>query len=129
MTRSTTGRRDFLKRVSAGAAAVSVTPSLAVAVEARRTSLPPFEEAWRHAPSENTRWQVVRDRFLIEPGYTYMNTAGLGPTPDPVIRAVDEASRRLEIRWQSVPTAAVRSLRNDSNSSASIRGCTKGSSP
>jgi selenocysteine lyase/cysteine desulfurase len=55
-----------------------------------------FAEVLETAPTQEARWQAVRDAFLIEPGYAYLNTAGLGPSPEPVLSAVEEAWRRLE---------------------------------
>ena len=44
---------------------------------------------------------MVRDQFLLEPGYAYFNTGGLGPSPQQVIAAVDEAWRGLESRCET----------------------------
>jgi selenocysteine lyase/cysteine desulfurase len=44
---------------------------------------------------------VVRDQFLLEPGYAYFNAGGLGPSPQQVIAAVDEAWRSLELRCET----------------------------
>ena len=44
---------------------------------------------------------MVRDQFLLEPGYAYFNAGGLGPSPQQVIAAVDEAWRGLESRCET----------------------------
>lgn len=84
-----TDRRGFLNQIAAGAVAMS-------AAGHRRGT-----EAWRIATTGEARWQAVRDQFLLEPGYTYMNTAGLGPTPEPVLVAMSETSHRLEARSET----------------------------
>jgi len=94
MMDETTDRRAFLKRFAAGAAAVSTAP----VVSSRTTS---FADAWRTAPNQEARWQAVREAFLLEPGYSYLNTAGLGPSPEPVLSAVQESSRRLEVHSET----------------------------
>ena len=95
-----TDRRGFLKQCVAGAAVVTAGPA-AYAQSGRGSDATSFAEAWRSAPDGDERWQVVRDQFLLEPGYAYLNTGGLGPSPRPVISALDEAWRRLEQRCET----------------------------
>lgn len=116
MTNESTDRRGFLKRFAAGAAAVSAAPAAglgrglegAEGVAGSGTGTAPVPagppgrgmeslvEALRKAPTQEARWQAVRDAFLFEPGYVYLNTAGLGPSPEPVLAATEESWRALE---------------------------------
>ena len=99
MIDASTDRRGFLKQCAAGAV-VAAGPT----ADFRWGSGPgatPFAEAWMSAASEGERWQSVRDQFLLEPGFAYLNTAGLGPSPRPVIQACNEAWLQLERRCES----------------------------
>lgn len=89
MTNETTDRREFLKRFAVGAAAVSAAPAWGL-----KTA--DYAETLRTAPTQEARWQAVRNAFLLEPGYVYLNAAGLGPSPEPVFSAIEESWRRLE---------------------------------
>jgi selenocysteine lyase/cysteine desulfurase len=96
-----TNRRLFLKGCLAGAAAAAAGSTACTRYDSGSQAATPFAEAWRSADSEGERWRVVRDQFLLEPGYAYLNTGGLGPSPRPVISALDEAWLALERRCDS----------------------------
>jgi len=109
-----TDRREFLKRCAAGAAVVTAGPAACMQTDTEPerpdtatnqpdagTDHPTFSEAWSSASTAEERWQVTRNQFLLEPGYTYLNTAGLGPSPKSVISALDDAWRRLERRCET----------------------------
>lgn len=117
MTEPRSDRRAFL-RSCAGVAAAATLPG-ACARPDGRTETPDFAAAWQSAITDADREQTVHDQFLIEPGYTYLNTAGLGPTPRPVHSAVVGAWERLEQRSETGhgERAAVRSR------AASFLGC------
>jgi selenocysteine lyase/cysteine desulfurase len=93
-------RRRFLQQCLAGAAAAAAG-STACRQPDSGSEAAPFAEAWGSAASELERWRSVRDQFLLEPGYVYLNTGGLGPSPRPVIAAFDKAWRELERRCES----------------------------
>ena len=99
--RDRTDRRRFLRDVFAGTAAVAAGPSLSLARDSETGESTAFAETWRAAHSDQQRWQAVRDEFLLEPGYAYLNTAGLGPSPLPVIATVDRVWRELELRCET----------------------------
>ena len=46
-------------------------------------------------------WDAIRAQFLLEDGFAYLNTAGLGPTPRPVIEAVVRCMTELEKRCET----------------------------
>lgn len=113
-----TDRRDFLKRLVAGAAvAGSGAGGLGLAGCAPGEQEPgeegpadgrPGGEQTGASPTlpqglapDDSRWRDVRDHFLLDPDYTYMNTAGLGPSPRPVLAAHLEAWERLERRSET----------------------------
>jgi len=50
-----------------------------------------FAEA--EAQGEDALWRVVRDQFILDPDWTYLNFGGLGSMPLPVIRSYEEWSR------------------------------------
>ena len=93
-------RRRFLKELAAGAAVLSATPTACVRSDSSAgnaaSTVEGFADAWGAAQNDRQRWQTVRDQFLLEPGYSYFNTGGLGPSPEPVVVAVDSAWRDLE---------------------------------
>jgi selenocysteine lyase/cysteine desulfurase len=95
MSDANSDRRRFLKQCLAGAAVVAAGP-VACRGPDSDSDTASFAEAWGSAASEGERWRVVREQFLLEPGYAYLNTGGLGPSPRPVISAFDEAWLELE---------------------------------
>ncbi len=101
MSEALKGRRRFLKDLAAGTAMVTAGPAACAQGESPVTRPPAFGEAWRGARSETERWEAVRGQFLLEPGYTYFNTAGLGPSPLPVIAAVTRSWHELEQHSES----------------------------
>ena len=46
-------------------------------------------------------WDTIRAQFLLEDGFAYFNTAGLGPTSRPVIDAVVRCMTELEQRCET----------------------------
>lgn len=93
-------RRRFLRQCLAGAAAAAAG-STGCGRPDSGSETSPFADAWEPAADEPQRWRIVRDQFLLEPGYAYLNTGGLGPSPRPVIAAFDEAWRELERRCET----------------------------
>ena len=69
-----TNRRRFLKDIVAGTALVAAGPAACAPADSETAESTPFADAWRSARSEQERWQVVREQFLLEPGYVYLNT-------------------------------------------------------
>lgn len=102
MKHSEPDRRQFLRGALTGAAGVAAWPAACTPSQESDTATgADFAAAFRAARSEQERWQVVRDQFLLEPGYAYFNAGGLGPSPQQVIAAVDEAWRSLELRCET----------------------------
>ncbi len=99
-----TNRRAFLKRLAAGGAAVSVGGSGGAAfprLTGMHTGAPELPHPPPTADIQEGDWASLKEAFLLEPGYVYLNTAGLGPSPGPVISAFQEAWLRLEERSET----------------------------
>jgi selenocysteine lyase/cysteine desulfurase len=47
--------------------------------------------------SDDGYWAKVRDQFMLEPGFAYLNTGTLGPTPRPVVTAMNEYWRLMAV--------------------------------
>ena len=47
--------------------------------------------------SDDGYWAKVRDQFMLEPGFAYFNTGTLGPTPRPVVTAMNEYWRLMAV--------------------------------
>jgi hypothetical protein len=87
-------RRHWLRGFMGGSAAAATTltqvkQSFAAALQA---VAPP--EGWRH---DDGYWEKVRNQFLLEPGFAYLNTGTLGPTPRPVYEALTEYWRLMAV--------------------------------
>lgn len=82
-------RKEFLKRLAAAVGGFAV-PSLASAAS--------FERALQDASagSGEALWKVVRDQFVLDPDWTYLNFGGLGSCPLPVLTSFWEWTRSEE---------------------------------
>ena len=100
MSDTNRNRRRFIKELAGGAAVLAAGPNACIRSDAgssrAASTVEAFGETWSAARTDQERWQTVRDQFLLEPGYSYFNTGGLGPSPEPVVSAVDIACRELE---------------------------------
>src|SRR6266852_3268241 len=47
--------------------------------------------------SDDGYWAKVRDQFMLEPGFAYLNTGTLGPTPRPIVTAMNEYWRLMAV--------------------------------
>jgi selenocysteine lyase/cysteine desulfurase len=47
--------------------------------------------------SDDGYWAKVREQFMLEPGFAYLNTGTLGPTPRPVVTAMNEYWRLMAV--------------------------------
>jgi L-cysteine/cystine lyase len=87
-------RRNWLHSFLGGSAAAVTTltqvkQGFAAALQA---VAPP--DTWRH---DDGYWEKVRKQFMMEPGFAYMNTGTLGPTPRPVYQALTEYWRLMAV--------------------------------
>jgi selenocysteine lyase/cysteine desulfurase len=71
-------RRSFLRGVSGGVMAAGA------AAVAARTSLQAVSSLSQGTASDAEFWKRIRDEFLLDKDWTYLNNGTLGPTPKPV---------------------------------------------
>jgi len=82
-------RKEFLKRVTA------LLGGLAFAGDSSWAGLRSrLQEA--AASNEEQYWKLVRDQFVLDPEWTYLNFGGLGSCPLPVIQSLNEWTRSEE---------------------------------
>lgn len=88
-------RRNFLSNAVGSSAAVALT--LAEVKKAFADSVQDLggpAEGWR---DDGGYWAKVRDKFMLEKGFAYLNTGTLGPTPAPVFQAMTEYWRLMAV--------------------------------
>ena len=76
-------RKDFLKGTGALVGGLAVTRDLKGADIGRLLQ----DAAGR---GDEFYWEVIRDQFLLDPGWTYLNFGGLGSSPLPVLNSLSE---------------------------------------
>jgi selenocysteine lyase/cysteine desulfurase len=82
-------RKDFFKGTAAVLGSLAVTRDMKPAELGRlllRTS----------GDDEEYFWKLIRDQFVLDPDWTYLNFGGLGSCPLPVLKSYDEWSRSEE---------------------------------
>ena len=91
---SNVSRRHWLQRFMGGSAvaATTLTQVKQTYAAALQAVAPP--ETWRH---DEGYWEKVRKQFMLEPGFAYLNTGTLGPTPRPVYDALVEYWRLMAV--------------------------------
>ena len=92
---SDVSRRSFLGNATGGSAALAMT--LTATKKAFADSIEDLggpAEGWRE---DGGYWAKVRDQFMLEKGFAYLNTGTLGPTPTPVFKAMTEYWRLMAI--------------------------------
>ncbi|HUQ90285.1 MAG TPA: aminotransferase class V-fold PLP-dependent enzyme [Bryobacteraceae bacterium] len=90
-------RRGFLRGFSGGssvAAAASLLQAKAAFAQSVKDLGKSYQEDWRE---DGGYWAKVRKQFLMEDGFAYLNTGTLGPTPAPVLKAMNEYWRLLAV--------------------------------
>ena len=94
-------RKEFLKGMAA------VVGSLAVPGSVRAAD---FHSALQDAPAAGDAafWKLIRDEFVLDPGWSYLNFGGLGTCPISAIRnAVDTVSNELGLPEGVFPIAGL----------------------
>ena len=82
-------RKEFLKGMAAVAGSLAV-PSVTSGAGLERL----LQDA--SAESDAAFWKVVRDQFVLDPDWTYLNFGGLGSCPLPVLNSLWEWTRSEE---------------------------------
>lgn len=93
--RSYLPRRRFFSQF-VGRTAVAMT-ALAQAKKAFAQSLDGVRESGEDWHLDDGYWAKVRNQFMLEEGFAYLNTGTLGPTPRPVYDAMTEYWRLMAI--------------------------------
>lgn len=83
------GRRGFLKQTALGLSGVALagTPSGGDLLSGTSQATPPFRA---------DDWESVRAQYHLSPTRTYLNTGGLGPSPDPVLNRFRDLTTELQ---------------------------------
>ena len=91
-------RRGFFQKFLGGSAATAsllqVRAAFAQSIGKLHQDATPWREDWQY---DGGYWQKVREKFLLEKGFTYMNNGTLGPTPRPVYEAMVEYWRLMAV--------------------------------
>lgn len=97
MERSQSGfsRRDFLGRLATGSTVAALGLSDTRAAFAR--TLESIRSASADDPEAGGYWEKIRKQFILEDGFAYLNTGTLGPTPRPVLEAMNEYWRLMAV--------------------------------
>jgi selenocysteine lyase/cysteine desulfurase len=82
-------RKDFFKGTAAILGSLAITKSLKPAELGRLLQSAAGDD-------EDYFWKLVRDQFILDPDWTYLNFGGLGSCPLPVLKSYDEWSRSEE---------------------------------
>lgn len=123
-------RKEFLKGTGALAAGLAMSRDLKAA---------DFGRLLRDAAGQGDEfyWDVIRDQFLLEKGWTFLNFGGLGACPLPVLNSLEEWMRVEELapsagfdakEWESVKVrlAAVLGPSCKAEQLALVSGATEG---
>ncbi|MDA0334129.1 MAG: aminotransferase class V-fold PLP-dependent enzyme [bacterium] len=125
-------RRHFFRDALA---VVGGAATLAVAARAGAKGLK-IPEGGQIDPRDRKFWQGVRQQFPLTTKKTYLNTGGLGPSPQMAIDAVQEKMDALEAMsevghthdlWQEIKGSAGRLLGCDADELVYTRNTTEGS--
>lgn len=88
-------RRNFLGRLAGGSTVAVVGLSEIRAAFAR--TLQSVSSFWMDTLDDSTYWERIRSHFILDDGFAYLNTGTLGPTPRPVVRAMNEYWRLMAV--------------------------------
>ncbi|MCX6952849.1 MAG: aminotransferase class V-fold PLP-dependent enzyme [Verrucomicrobia bacterium] len=79
-------RKSFLRQLGLGAMGLAAGGTAAGAAD-----LPAFSDR-----DPERFWAAVRAQYLLTPGFSYLNTGGLGPAAGPVLDVYEKTSRHLQ---------------------------------
>jgi selenocysteine lyase/cysteine desulfurase len=98
LSNSNLDRRVFMGQCLAGLTASMIAQDVAIAQPATQPVKPPGPGMMpaTSRPFRTDPWADIRKQFALEPDLAYFNTGGLGPSPYPVIEAVNRSMAELE---------------------------------
>ena len=98
-SKSEVSRRSFFSGALGGSAVVAST--LTQAKVAFAQSIQGLSADAKHAraglETDDGYWAKVRKHFMMEEGFAYLNTGTLGPTPRPIVNALNEYWRLMAV--------------------------------
>src|SRR5215510_1012660 len=80
-------RRQLLNQVLCGAA-TSAALTFEGVKHAFAQSVQPIAEAGKALRVDEGYWEKIREQFLLDEGFAYLNNGTVGPTPGPVYKAM-----------------------------------------
>lgn len=83
-------RKSFLRQLGVGATAL-LTSAAARAESRTAPALPAYNER-----DPEAFWRAVKSRYVLDPGFAYFNTGGLGPATGPVLELYEKTARHLQ---------------------------------
>ncbi|NQU12434.1 aminotransferase class V-fold PLP-dependent enzyme [bacterium] len=86
-------RREFIKSVAVGLAAIGFFPRIS---RAAGDDLDALRRELTGGPDKDAPWERIRQEFLLAPGLIHLNCGSLGATPRLVLEAVSGYLRELE---------------------------------
>ena len=128
-------RRQFLNRLTAGAAATGISYEATKAAFAQ--SVRPIADSSNASRADRGYWDRIRREFLLEEGFAYLNNGTVGPTPGPVYKAMvqywrmmaenpNEKSAILQGRMEAIRRKAAKFVGADPDEIAIVRNTTEG---
>ena len=96
---SEVSRRSFFNGIIGGSAALATTLTQVKTAFAQQvqTLAPGAKHAHGGWEADEGYWAKVRKQFMMEENFAYLNTGTLGPTPRPVLNALNEYWRLMAI--------------------------------
>lgn len=88
-------RKNFIRHLGVGAAGLALGPTLIHARETVASAHPDSE------PDSENYWQTIRAQYPLADDPLYLNTAGLGPAPQPVLDAVIGTMHQLQLHSET----------------------------
>ena len=97
MTQPAVSRRRFFNGILSGSALAAGTLTevkTAFAQSVQKLGESHKAHGWE---TDDGYWAKVRNQFMLEEGFAYLNTGTLGPTPRPVVTAMNEYWRLMAV--------------------------------
>jgi kynureninase len=88
-------RRDFIGRLAGGSTVVGL--GLSETRDAFARTLHSIRGLDADTRDDGGYWEKVRQHFMLDDGFAYLNTGTLGPTPRPVVTAMNEYWRLMAV--------------------------------
>jgi selenocysteine lyase/cysteine desulfurase len=98
-SQSEVSRRSFFQNIARGSAVAACTLTEVKSAFAQSVQKLAGDSAGARPGLENDGgyWEKVRNQFMLEEGFAYLNTGTLGPTPKLVVKALDDYWRLMAV--------------------------------